>query len=232
MSACLEIERKLNSTARPLISLLGSVLVTLVLGSYGSASAQMGSSATYSDSWVDDSEPESVAIVGTGVTQDTYNSYGHTYWVVTTLTSPSGRTSNATSYHTNAYNAYTSTETSLTWDWNDLGDYTTGSQHWMCCPYMANYCFANSSTTVVAKAGASRAAYNLTSQNFCCCTYHIIPNCYVRCGPTEVATVQVSACSAHIVRIQPWYEVRGTTVCVAGLVLIQDTDVATPCGED
>src|SRR5258708_24944339 len=101
-----------------------------------SAFSQMGSFSVYFDSWVDDSNPDSGSIVGAGVTQDSYNSYGHTYWVVTTLTSPNNRTSSATSYHTNGYNAYTSAETTLPWDWNDLGDYSIGSQHWMCCPYM------------------------------------------------------------------------------------------------
>jgi len=58
-----------------------------------SAFSQMGSYATYSDSWVDDSAPANIVIVSSGVTQDHYNSYGHTYWVQTTLTSPSNRIS-------------------------------------------------------------------------------------------------------------------------------------------
>jgi hypothetical protein len=202
-----------------------------------SAFSQMGSSSTYSDSWVDDSNPDAGAIVSIGVTQDSSNGYGHTYWVVTTLTSPNSRTARATSYQTNGYNAYTRAETTLPWDSNDLGDYSIGSQHWMCCPYMGGNpytgagCFP-STTSVGAKAGSSRATYSFTSQNFCCCTYHIIPNCYVRCGPPEVSRVQVSACAAYIQRIQTWYEVSGYTFCVASPVFFVDFANWVPCSEE
>ncbi len=100
-------------------------------------SGQMGSYVIYSDLWIDDSNAQTPVIVACGVTQDSSNSYGHTYWVVTTLTSPSGRTSSSESAHTNASNAYATVETSLPWDWNsvDPGDYYVTSSHMMCCPY-------------------------------------------------------------------------------------------------
>jgi hypothetical protein len=198
---------------------------------------QMGSSIRYSDSWVDDSNPDAPTVVATGVTQDNYNSYGHTYWVVTTLTSPNGRTATTTSYQTNGYNAYTTAETTLPWDSNDLGDYSIGSQHWMCCPYMGGNpytgagCIA-STTSLTSRAGASRATYSFTSQNFCCCTYHIIPNCNVRCGPPDVSRVQVSACKAYIQRIQSWYEVYGHTFCIASPIFFVESDNSLPCTED
>src|SRR6266403_2288624 len=77
---------------------------------------QMGSTSTYSDSWATDDG----TIFGAGVTSDSSNGYGHTYWTVTTLSSPSGRTASATSYRSYDYSAYTRAETSLAWDWNDL----------------------------------------------------------------------------------------------------------------
>src|SRR5437868_12746543 len=69
----------------------------------------MGSYATYSDMWIDDSAAPAnaefyedspappVSVVSCGVTQDNYNGYGHTYWVVSTLTSPN-RNISGTSY--------------------------------------------------------------------------------------------------------------------------------------
>ena len=111
------------------------------------ASAQMGSSAIYSDAWVYTSNNSGVfgtptiRIMSCGVTQDNNNMYGHTYWVVTNLRSPSGRAASATSYKTTAYSAYARAETSLTWDWNnpDKGNWQVQTQHMMCCPYMASY---------------------------------------------------------------------------------------------
>ena len=99
--------------------LLIAVLLSL---SSSAAMAQMGSSVTYTDKWVDSSNPNAPRIVGSGVTQDYNNIYGHTYWVETTITSPTGRTVIATSYRSNSY---ARVETSLPWDWNnpDPGDY-------------------------------------------------------------------------------------------------------------
>lgn len=107
-----------------------TLLLFLSLIAAPSAFGQMGSSAVYSDMWVDDSAapaeyvegaaPPPYTVVATGVTQDNYNSYGHTYWVMTTLRSPNGRTASVTSYKTNAYSAYTRGDASLSYDPTDL----------------------------------------------------------------------------------------------------------------
>ncbi len=143
---------------------LQSIAATMfILLWHASTFGQMGSISAYSDSWCDDDG----TIFSSGVTADSYNSYGHTYWTVTTLTSPSGRTSSATSYQSNSYGAYTRAETSLTGDPDNLdpGDYQTQSDHWMCCPYMGGNpfsptqpsqgCFPSSSTFITVKKGAS-----------------------------------------------------------------------------
>jgi|SRR5437588_7048643 len=150
---------------------------------------------------------------------DSYNSYGHTYWTVTTLTSPSGRTSSVTSSQSNGYSAYARAETSLAWDWNDLGDYSTQSAHWMDCPYMGGNpysptqpsqgCFPFSHTSLAQKAGASHAGYYLTGFSFCCCSYAIVPDCHVRCGPPNVTTVQVLDCAGWVERLQPGTKLTG-----------------------
>jgi hypothetical protein len=92
------------------------------------AFGQMGSYSIYSDTWADDSDPSQIKVYGCGVSQDNYNSYGHTYWVTTTITSPSGRTTSATSYKSNSYNAYARADVFLDWQ-NEFGDFTTNSNH-------------------------------------------------------------------------------------------------------
>src|SRR2546428_97835 len=143
--------------------------------------------SAYSDSWADDDG----TIYGCGVTADSANSYAHTYSTSTTLTSPSGRTSSGWSSQDNSYNAYTRVETSLPWDWNDLGDYSEQSQHSFYCPMSGRTQSFYMSTT--RKAGSSHAGYSFTSQDLISCSYHIIPNCYIRCGPPDVVRFQVSA---------------------------------------
>jgi hypothetical protein len=224
-------------TARILIG----IAVVILSGCHVFAQ-QMGQTGNYSDSWVDDSNPDNVVILGSGTTQDSYNNHGHTYWNETTVTSPAGRTTSGSSYRTDAWNAYTRVEISLPWDWNDLGDYFIQSEHWTCCPYLngdpslsppeSPGCYPIGDTSLAAKAGASRATYSLTSQNFCCCTYNIIPNCYIRCGPPEVSRAQVSACKAYIQRIQSWFEVYGHTFCVPDPIFFVESDNWLPCTED
>ena len=114
------------------------VMFSAIVGLSSVTAQQMGSQATYSDSWLDVSSPNAPVIVGCGVSQDYNNSYGHTYRVTTTITSPSGRTASATSY-TGSY--YARVEVTLPWDWNtpDEGTYAIDSQHTMCCPYLRQY---------------------------------------------------------------------------------------------
>ena len=111
------------------------VSAVLVLIAWTPAFGQMGSSVTYSDSWVDDSSSPAYYIIGCGVTTDSYNSYGHRYWVSTTLTSPSGRTASGTS-STSA--SYARMDVSLPWDFEtgETGDFTTSTTHSMTCPYI------------------------------------------------------------------------------------------------
>jgi hypothetical protein len=95
--------------------------------------AQMGQYAVYSDKWLDDSDPANVKLRGCGVTQDYANYYGHTYWVVTTFSSPNGRNTSVTSSQSSSY---ARAESYLLVDFNDLGTYNVQSSHWLCCPYM------------------------------------------------------------------------------------------------
>src|SRR5438270_9517094 len=87
------------------------LLIMFGLSQHSAFGQSMGSYTVYSDSWVNDSDPDNMVIVGSGVTQDNNNGYGHTYWVVSTMTSPNGRTANATSSQANSNSAYTASET-------------------------------------------------------------------------------------------------------------------------
>lgn len=57
-------------------------------------SAQMGSGATYSDTWIETSG-NGTSVIGSGVTDESYNTYNHEAWVNVTLTSSSGQTATA-----------------------------------------------------------------------------------------------------------------------------------------
>ena len=109
--------------------------------------------------------------------------------------------------------------------------YTSSHNHMGGNPYTGAGCIATT-TSLVSRAGASRATYGFTSQNFCCCTYHIIPNCNVRCGPPDVSRAQVSACAPYIQRIQSWYEVYGYTVCVPSPIFFVDFASSVPFSDE
>jgi len=178
-TSSLRDHRRISGMRSPRFALLVILAVLTVSPTFGQ---QMGSYATYSDMWIDDSAAPAnaefyedspappVSVVSCGVTQDNYNGYGHTYWVVSTLTSPN-RNISGTSYKTNSYNAYTRINTSLPYDLNDLGNFTVGSSHWMCCPYMGGNpytgagCFASASSGDGAIVGASIICYTLESFN-------------------------------------------------------------------
>ena len=92
----------------------------------------------YSDTWIDDSNPNSGQVVGCGVTHSNYYDPYHDENVETTITSPNGRSSTAFGfddggYYKHPFNART--EAVLAWDWSDVdGSYTITSHHYSDCP--------------------------------------------------------------------------------------------------
>lgn len=145
--------------------------ITVFLGfvTISSAFGQMGYSTTYSDIWVDTSgvdqnraynEGETVPgayVVGCGLTQDSYNTFGHRYWVTTTLTGqPNGRTASGTSPETPSYSRV---EVQLPWTFNEAesGDYSVNSTHYLYCPYI--YGTVSSTTFDLVQVGLSVACY-------------------------------------------------------------------------
>ena len=142
--------------------------------------------------------------------------------MVTTLTSPGGRTTTATSSRTNSYSTYITVETVLPWDWNDLGDYSTQSRHWMCCPHMGGNpytgagCYPSGSSASQFRVGASIAVYRST---FCqggecptACGYEIIPNCDTSCKQQQITTNR--RCAYYLIRTTPFQVILGRLFCL------------------
>jgi hypothetical protein len=198
------------------------------------AFGQMGSYSIYSDSWVDDSDPSQAKMYGAGVTQDSYNSYGHTYWVATTVTSPTGRTASVTSSKTNSYNAYARAETYLVYDWeNELGDFVTQSTHTGCCPYMGGNpdtgqnCYLGGGTSTTVGVGISHAYYQEGFDRVDgTCDYDPIPNCDVACKPDPI---NKSCDTQYLLRIQQWTQPPFVgKICTPGLSHIVTLDSLGP----
>jgi len=81
----------------------------------------------FSDTWVDDSNPDAASIVGTGVTDGDYSA--DAIDVETTLRSPNGRT--VTGDAVGVFSARA--EVTLSWDWNDFGEFSIQSVHQPYC---------------------------------------------------------------------------------------------------
>lgn len=195
----------------------------LCLFPLSTAFGQMGNSAVYSDQWVDTSNPAAISIVGSGVTQDYQNYYGHTYWVVTKVTSPSGRTATSTSYQSSSY---AHVETYLPWDWDEPGTYFVETRHWMCCPYMGGNpytgqgCFATGNTSADRVYGVSYAQY-VRDINYGNGTGRFVPisGCNVTCMPSSFnATLICPNQTEYRLRLQVWVNTFGPLgkVCVPG----------------
>jgi len=187
-----------------------------------------GQVAVYSDTWLDNSDPNNLKIIGRGVTQDDQNYYGNSYWVVTTVTSPSGRTATSTSYQDASY---AEVETPLVWQENDLGNYAIQSQHWVCTP--DDGCYVVDSTSAVIGTGISHAAY-VENVEFADGTANFIPiqGCNVTCMPSSFRTTKF--CGSQLdyrLRLQMWTQTFGIRVCTPGFVQINTFCGGSPLGQ-
>lgn len=163
---------------------------------------QMGSSVTYSDTWldtsgVDNSRAYSETEVAHGAylyrratTQDNYNSYGHRYYVKATLTSPTRSTSATSSTST----SYASSTVSLALDVNidgfiDPGTYTGRSDYFLSCPYInGGGFFAGGGGSSLITPGLSVTCYKQYDNDAFLDYYDIISDCHnkVSCiGPSD-----------------------------------------------
>ncbi len=116
------------------------LFAALCVGLFIAARAPVEAGVYYSESWLDDSSPESGAvIVGCGVTDMSGEWEYHHARVETTLRSPGGREDTvfiedwAYPQYDGAY-PYARVEVTLPLDFNDLGDYLVESIHTSTCP--------------------------------------------------------------------------------------------------
>lgn len=103
------------------------LLTVMVLLIFSCVSPAFGD-AYYSDSWGDNSESSGLNINSASVTDGTYT---HEYYVEIELKSPNNRIDGGAGSEAVGY---TLTEATLSYDWNDVGDYRTRATHWSRCP--------------------------------------------------------------------------------------------------
>ena len=200
----------------------------------------------YSDSWLDDSDPNALYIVGAGVTDNDYSA--DEIAVETTLTSPNGRTVTGESDDYGSARM----EVTLPWDWDDLGDYFVHTTHQPLCwgnwdgsmlyewrsgghvifSWNPDYfrCMASRETTVTSDAGRSVSVYENT---FCLengCVYSIVedPPCTTSCKWPQITTTG-RLCRAYLIRTAPFVQVFGRTLCSSRTARDEESNTKTYC---
>lgn len=123
--------------------------------------------------------PDSITyVVGCGITEDNYNSYGHEYYVDTTITSPDGRSQTE--------NGNGRAEVDLILDLNNPGEFFISSDHSYFCP-IANNIFSEGNTSASIIVGISIACFELVSFDSAIRTAYLrrkVP-CNTNCGDPE-----------------------------------------------
>ena len=222
-------QRKVWRTAFGLRLLVAVSVVGFLYGAATPTFAQtyMGSSARYSDVWLNDSNQNAPRIEGAGVTDDAYNSFGHKYWVQATLTSPNGRKATLT---TSQYVSYARAIVSLAWDWNDMGTYTISSIHYMSCPY-AGYGTFSTTTTDFLAAGLSYVQYEnpyvQTVFGVRDCVWRRPANCGATCVSDTVSFRWPPPCPYYARQVRGFVEGIGYRMCVP---IIHSTEVSNQPG--
>jgi len=211
-SSLLSGARRQRLSAGKLMIFAVALLLFTCIPSYG----QMGNSVIYSDSWVDSSSSP-IYVVGVGITSDSYNTYGHQYWVNTTVTSPSGRYSGGQSWTSSSY-----ARVDVYLDWGfEFGDFTVHTTHSMTCPYIYNV--VNGFTGV--DIWLTRSSYVGTGQDAsgaCLFELQCAPGTSATCGLAQTKGLPVGTTCAqtwgkHFWCLDVSYNgicVKYTTICV------------------
>lgn len=211
----------INNRQRPVATVsLHLLLPVLLLSLFVISTSSVKAGGFYSDSWVDDSDPDQGYIVGVGVSRMVYGRTGpdgelqtHEAAADMTLTSPQGRTVTVTavdaagSYST-PYHA--SAEATLAWNWEDLGDYTITTRHYSDCPYQE---FGSSSADV--RVGVSHAVYSQAQCQSDGCLYSIITGCETSCKSETIKVKTPSICHSYATRKTAYHQsFIGPIICV------------------
>jgi hypothetical protein len=192
---------------------------TLLLSIFIISASWVRADGYYSDSWVDDSDPDHGYIVGVGVTEIIYGRLGpdgelqtHEAASDMTITSPNGRTATVTAMDAaGSYSApyHAAAEGTLAWDWEDLGDYTITTRHYSNCPYQE---FGSSSVSI--RLGRSEAVYQSAQCQTDGCLYTITPNCETTCKFQTIKVASPSVCHSYAIQTTAFAIAFGTKVCL------------------
>lgn len=119
-------------------------------------------------------------IYGYGVTDATNYSYTHDATVSVVLTSPN-RSSGGGGTSSNSVTGYAY----LSWDDNDLGDYTVTATHWAYCSVMGGYFIDAVVTSSYVNFGISYIVYHQPTKIGANCIYSMKSPCAVPCVQSE-----------------------------------------------
>lgn len=153
--------------------------------------------------------------VGSGVTQMPYYAPYHDAWVDTTITSPNGRTITVTGFddaggYKQSFNAHA--ETTLAFDWDDVGNYTVTSDHYSDCP-LTNF----GSTSLGISYEVVQDHYSLSAVGYFSCRY--APTCIGQCSKFPYRRKLVfpgSGCEPFLQCSSVLVHVRGSSFCTTG----------------
>jgi phage baseplate assembly protein gpV len=158
--------------------LSASFFVLLTVSCGVNAMAQMSYGSTYSNVTIggdsdsyDASSPTQGYVDGQGATEDSYNSYGHQYWVVTTISNQYGSSSTVTSSSSTYFTEATATLPL------GAGNFTVDTEHWYYCP-IANQTLLNSTSGAFAEYLGSEDVYYKLSEQVGPAPFSGIVDCY------------------------------------------------------
>jgi hypothetical protein len=161
-------------------------------------------------------------IWGRGITSSDYNTYGHQFREVTTLTSPHGRIVTLSGGRSASYSEAFA---SLPFDPSDVGDYTIFTQHYEWCPYV-NQEWTVGSTSREMKTGISVSCWNWGGYTDTDGSGHVrciytVPNgntpgcatCVPSPGVPKVHLDKYGFCPPSIDWEVPWFRLAGAPIC-------------------
>ncbi len=224
--------------------------VFMALFAISPASAQQV--AHYSDSWISgkvytgdsidygEDSTNSITVVGAGVTDDSYESDGHTFNINVKLTSPNGRVSQ--DFGSDYTMWYARTEVELPWDSSDIGQYTVRSKHWSHCPNDPDgYYFISGASNFSLPAGVSFTCFNyeriiryFVSNGIPSKTvlYSIVNPCDASCkASTATYSYPLSSVGApNLISAEPYVGVPPYNVC-SHVAAVQPTSSCSGCAD-
>jgi hypothetical protein len=157
-----------------------------------------------------------------GITSSDYNTYGHQFRAVTTLTSPHGRSATVVSGRSTSYSEAFA---SIPFDPTDTGEYTIVTQHFEMCPYVnqewsigttsrrmgtgiSTSCWSWGGYTDTDGSGHVRCVYTLPNGNTPGCA-----TCVPNPGVPKIHLDKYGYCPPSIDWEVPWFRIAGPAIC-------------------